>query len=186
MGSLRQRNRARTMRELQSTALDLFEAAAFDTVTIDDVAAAGGVSASTIYRYFGTKENLVIWDGADRNITDELAERIGKQPPLIAFRDSLMEAFSDEETSRALRRRVGFIYANPPVHAAAIEQDLKDRDALAAGFALVAGRKTPSIVDDTLAGVCMATLDAAIEHWHDADPDESLPDMIRQAFAALV
>ncbi len=173
------------MRELQSLALDLFSERGFDAVTVEEIAAAGGVSPSTVYRYFKTKEQLVTWDEADRDVTAELTKRLGKQPPVAAFRDSLIAAFSEAETLDALRRRVRFVYANPQVHAAAIEQDLTNRVELAAGFAAVAGRKSPSLEDDTLAGACMAALDAAVGHWVAADNDESLEDLITQAFAAL-
>ncbi len=173
------------MRELQGLALDLFEEHGFDAVTVEEIAAQGGVSPSTLYRYFGTKERIVTWDDADMNVTAELTKRLGKQPPLEAFRDAIIAAFSDDAAIASLRRRVRFIYANPQVHAAAIEQDLTDREELAQGFALVARRKEPSIEDDTLAGVAMAALDAAVGHWQASDDDVELADLIRQAFAAI-
>ena len=185
MVSLRERNKTRTMRELQGSALDLFVERGFDQVTVEDVAAAGGVSPSTIYRYFGTKERIVIWDEADRNITAELTRRLGRQPPMEAVRDSLIATFADIANLSRLLRRVQFIYATPQVHAAAVEQQLADQAELAAAFATASGRKQPSLEDSVLAGACTAALGAAVEHWQAGDGRASLPELITEAFEAL-
>ncbi len=167
-------------------ALDLFEADGFDAVTIDDVAAAGGVSASTIYRYFGTKEGLVVWDETDAGLEEELSRRLTETAPVQAFRDTLITAFADEKANTGLLRRVRFLYAVPQVHAAAIEQDLKDREELAVGYALAAGRKKPSLEDEVRASVCIAALDAAIGRWQRKDNRTPLATLIEQAFAAFL
>ncbi len=185
MASLRERNKIRAMRELQELALDLFDKSGFDTVTVGDIATAGGVSPSTIYRYFGTKERLVVWDRSDRDITTELRKRLGNQEPVTAVRDSLLAAFGDIADPKALLRRVQFIYTTPQVHTAAIEQELTDQAELAAAFAAVGGRKRPNLEDSVYAGACMAALGAAIEHWQAEDGRRHLPDLIAEAFAAL-
>lgn len=183
--SLRQRNRIRAMRELQEIALDRFEREGFDTVTVDQVAADAGVSPSTVYRYFGTKEGIVVWDEVDRDIDAQLVARLGKQPPIEAFRDSLIATFSDDEANQALLRRVRFMYATPQIHAAAIEAELEDQEELATSFALVGGRKRPSVADDVLAATCMAALGVAINHWQESEGKSKLSQLIAEAFAAL-
>ena len=185
MPGLRERNRNRAMRELQELALDMFEADGFDSVTVDNIAAAGGVSASTIYRYFGTKERLVTWEETDPALTKDLVRRLATTPPIQAFRDALLAALADEDANKPLLRRVRFLYAHPQVHAAAIEQDLKDQTELAEGFAQLAGRKTPSLEDKTRAGVCMAALDAAIGEWQRQDNDQPLATLIVRAFDTI-
>ena len=173
------------MRELQELALGLFIERGFDSVTVEDVGAAGGVSSSTIYRYFRTKEGLVVWDETDRDITIELTRRLGKQKPISAVRDSLIAAFADIADPTPLLRRVQFIYATPQVHAAAVEQQLTDQAELAEAFASVAGRKRPNLEDSVHAGACMAALGAAIEHWQAEDGKHELPALIAAAFDAL-
>jgi len=185
MATLRERNRNRAMRELQELALDMFEDDGFDAVTVEDIAAAGGVSASTIYRYFGTKERLVAWEEDNKELTKDLVRRLASTPPIQAFRDALITTLRNEEANRPLLRRVRFLFANPQVHAAAIEQDLRDQAELADGFAQVADRRTPSLEDKTQAAVCMAALDAAVEEWQRAENNHSLTDLIARAFAAI-
>ncbi len=173
------------MAEIQTLALDRFEADGFDAVTVEDLAAASGVSASTIYRYFGTKEAIVTWDEGDQELTAELIAHLRSSPPLEAFRDTLVSFYSDETANRPLLRRVRFIYNNPQVHAAAIEQGLRDQRELAVGFAQFSGRSEPSLDDKTRAGVCMAALDAAIEEWQTEGNKTALAQLIKKAFAAI-
>lgn len=50
------------MRTIHERALDLFDERGFDAVTIEEIAAAAEVSPSSVYRYFGTKEGLIVAD----------------------------------------------------------------------------------------------------------------------------
>lgn len=59
---LRERKRLTAMRTIQEKALDHFDERGFDAVTIEEIAAAADVSPSTVYRYFGTKEGLIVSD----------------------------------------------------------------------------------------------------------------------------
>ena len=69
---LRERKKATTMHRIQAVALDLFERHGFDAVSIEQVADAAEVSPSTVYRYFGTKEGLVIHDEYDDRVLELL------------------------------------------------------------------------------------------------------------------
>ena len=63
------------MRTIQERALDLFDARGFDAVTIEEIAAAAEVSPSSVYRYFGTKEGLLVADEFD-SMSQEALEGI--------------------------------------------------------------------------------------------------------------
>lgn len=180
---LRKRNRLAAQRRLQGIALNLFEERGFGDVTMQDVAQAGDVSESTLYRYFGTKEALVVWD--EYNMDAELVRRFQNQAPIPAFRDAIISTLTGQGDLNFLLRRVQFLYQTPQVHAAAIQKDLEERDDLAAGFAALAGRRKRSLQDDVLAGSCMAALDAAINHWQQANGDADLAELLREAFAAI-
>lgn len=180
--NLRQRNRLEAKRRLQDVALTLFEERGFDNVTMQDVAQEGEVSESTLYRYFGTKESLVVWD--EYELDSEIGRRLfKKQPPAAAFRDALITAFATQGSLATLLRRVRFLYATPQVHAAAVEQEFEDRDELAQAFAMVRGSKERSLEDDVLAGACMAALDAAMNHWQSSNGELNLSSLLEQAFA---
>ncbi len=185
MAGLRERNKHRTMAEIQNLALDMFGSDGFDAVTVEDIAATSGVSPSTVYRYFGTKERIVTWDETDQALTADLVKNLKASPPIRAFHEAVATRYSDEAANKPLRRRVQFIYANPQVHAAAIEQGLRDQADLATGFAQLSGRRKPSIEDRARAGVCMAALDAAIEEWQAPSNRKPLSSLIAAAFAVV-
>ncbi|MGK2348385.1 TetR/AcrR family transcriptional regulator [Actinomyces sp. W5033] len=69
---LRERKKAATMHRIQAAALDLFGQHGFDAVSIEQVADAAEVSPSTVYRYFRTKEGLVVHDEYDDRVLELL------------------------------------------------------------------------------------------------------------------
>ena len=59
--------RARAPRELELIALRLFAEQGFDETTVDQIAAAAGVSRRTFFRYFDSKP-AVLWSEFDREV----------------------------------------------------------------------------------------------------------------------
>lgn len=60
--SLVERRKRETTRDIVATAVELIDRDGFENTTIEDIAAAAGCSPRTIYRYFGTKEDLIFHD----------------------------------------------------------------------------------------------------------------------------
>ena len=58
--SLRERTRRAVTREIGEAALALFVERGYEATTIDDVAAAVGMSQRSVFRYFATKEEIVL------------------------------------------------------------------------------------------------------------------------------
>lgn len=93
--TLRERRRAETARLIQHTALRLTEAHDFDTVTVDAICAAAGISKRTFFNYFPIKEAVFVVgpppfapEAVDNFFTskaslfDALVELMGSRPPL--------------------------------------------------------------------------------------------------------
>lgn len=181
---VRQRNRLMTMRIVQEVAVDLIETRGFDDTTIEQIAEHSGVSASTIYRHFTTKENLVLWDEQDPVLDSELASRLGHQAPLRAFRDAAVSSLVERQDSDLFLRRLKLTYSVPSIWGAAARQDRLDRAELAAAIASVARRRRPIAADTVLAAVCLTILDVALEHWQASDGTQDLGELIDQTMAA--
>jgi len=58
--SLRKRNQIATIKLVQEKSVTMMHKQGFDETTIEAIAESSGVSASTIYRHFGTKEKIIL------------------------------------------------------------------------------------------------------------------------------
>lgn len=181
---LRERNRLAAMRLVQDTAVELFERYGYESTTIEAIAEASGVSTATIYRHFGNKETIVLWDERDNVITTELEQRLGLQPPLEAFRDAAIAAYDERDDRDRFLRRLRLAYANPSILGVAAQNEARNRSELAAGLAAADGRRRPTIDDDVTAAIALAALDVAFTRWQRTDVQHGLGRMISEAFSA--
>ncbi len=175
------------MRETQRSALEMFIDRGFTNVTVEQVAEAVGLSPSTVYRHFGTKEHLVLWDEHAADIDSALGKRLGVQPPLDAIRDALVESLAGRsgDEGRLLFQRVSYIYATVELHAAAVEADFRSRDELTAALELVlpVERRRAAPV---LAGAAMVALDVALDRWRTSEGSQPLEDLLVEAFGTII
>lgn len=109
-GGLRERKKAKTKAAIQRHAVRLFTEQGFAATTVEQIAEAAEVSPSTVFRYFPTKEELVVFDPYDPVIFAEFQ----RQPPELslvqAWRHALLAAFAnlteDEITGQLERGRL--------------------------------------------------------------------------------
>src|SRR5438105_94189 len=99
---LRERKKQRTQRDLRRVALDLFSRHGFDHVTTDDIAAAAEVSKSTFYRYFESKEDVLLGPAAEKleHMRAALAARPVDEAPLAAVHHALLSLAERYEVER--------------------------------------------------------------------------------------
>lgn len=62
MTTLRERHKQQAADAIAEVAHKLFRATGYDSVSVDDIAAAAGCSPRTVYRYFGSKEGVLFYD----------------------------------------------------------------------------------------------------------------------------
>ncbi|MEZ0067086.1 AcrR family transcriptional regulator [Streptacidiphilus sp. MAP12-20] len=118
----REQNRRRTHVALIRAATQLFRENGFESTTVRDIAAAAGVGERTFFRYFPSKESLVLQQVRDLVplLADEIRARPASADPLRALRDAVLE----------LARRHG---SSPAVLFAAPGPLRLDRDGLGSG-----------------------------------------------------
>ncbi|MGK8520453.1 TetR family transcriptional regulator [Nocardia asteroides] len=91
---LRERKKERTRRSIRVEAFRLFREQGYGETTIEQIAAAAEVSPSTFFRYFPTKEQLVLADDLDPMMLEALRRQPREVSPLTAFRGAVVEVFS--------------------------------------------------------------------------------------------
>ncbi len=175
--TLREHKRQRTKERIQDEAFALVRRDGFNATTIEAIAEAAEVSPSTVYRYFGTKEGVLLWDELEPPSWDVLHEELEQRPPLdallVTFERVMQLGFHvpDEE----MRARVRLIFELPQLRSAF-------RDALAdyeREFASVITERSDvgRLEARVIAVVAVGTFAAVMEDWAMA-PDE-------QPFAAV-
>jgi AcrR family transcriptional regulator len=111
------------MRTIQERALDLFDERGFDAVTIEQIAAAAEVSPSSVYRYFGTKEGVLVADEFDSMTEEAVAELVDVDDPVGSLLQIVRryEAAPGEgpQAGRSPWRRVRYFFQEPSVRRAA-------------------------------------------------------------------
>ena len=85
--SLRDRNRSRTRRDIESSALELFESQGYQNTTVEQITRRAGCSSATFFRHFGSKEDVLFAN--DQAAVDEIirfiAERSDRSATLLAL-----------------------------------------------------------------------------------------------------
>lgn len=187
MTSLRARNRLNAMRTVQRLALPMFLDRGFDDVGVDEIAGAAGMAASTVYRHFGTKEEIVLWDEHDVEIDQALERRLRRQPPLEAIRDAFVDTLGGRynEDLEFQLVRIRYIYATEQLHAAAVEADFRVRHELTEALQHVLSRQHRHAAP-IIAGASLLALDVAMERWQASEAVEPLADLLTQSFESLV
>ena len=77
----RTRKKAATRRSIQEHALRLFVEKGYDETTVEEIAAAAGVSHMTFFRYFPRKEAVVEYDEYDPLLEQLIAARPAGRSP---------------------------------------------------------------------------------------------------------
>ena len=85
---LRDLARSSVRDHVRDQALRLFDERGFDATTIDDIAAAVGMSSRTFFRYFSTKEDVVVGDPAPfgKVVRDAAVDRPDRESAWTALR----------------------------------------------------------------------------------------------------
>lgn len=133
---LRERRRRELARVIALTAVDLFERNGFAATTIEDIAAAAGISRTTFFRHCATKEAAVLVD--DAGLESELiraAEQVSSRRPLHELEgawESMTAVFDADPAGRERFLRVRRLMRNnPPLLAAGLERDARLTDHIA-------------------------------------------------------
>ena len=175
-----QQRRRRTQRALQEAAITLTGRCGLSGVTVDDIAAAAGVSRRTFFNHFPTKAAALFDpDPSDaERLAQLLAAASGSSDPWLALQTACVSFVAGHENVIVVRRRL--IAASPELdqyhraaHAhveAAIGQWALDQPGLHGFLATLYAHTAGAI----LLGAFMS--------WQPDDPPELLPELVRRGF----
>jgi len=186
---LRERHRRRTAADLEEAALILFTEKGFDAVTIDDIAASADVSRRTFFRYFASKEDVILSDHPRRlgELQAALDRRPADEPALTALRQAILSlAGSYEEQREHMLRRFRLINETPALEARSL---CLQRNWETGVTVMLADRMGVDPAEDLRPGVVAATTMAAMRiataNWLAGGGDGDLPAIVAAALDLL-
>ncbi len=182
---LRERKRLQTERRIQAAALERFGRRGFDEVTVEQVAEAAEVSVATVYRYFATKENLVLHDSIEHELTAAIIEAIRGGLDIPAALERVLEALPSESASDVeVDARVRIRLANE-VPAIAGAAHIRARARAAQLVDALKQTALDPLSARVQAMATLAALEAAADYWHDEPSAGTLRDVSLAAVRSL-
>ena len=154
---LRERKKAKTRAAIRDHAMRLFETQGYAATTVDQIAEAADVSPSTFFRYFPTKEDVVVTDDFDPPMVAALRAQPADLHPVEAIRRSIQVVFdaTPEEKWEQERRRQQLMMSVPELRARTAHQYLEAIELLAAVVAERAGLPADDFSARVLAGAVL-------------------------------
>jgi AcrR family transcriptional regulator len=178
----RQRKKTATRDRIRASALLLFGEQGYDATTVEQIAAAAGVSHMTFFRYFPAKEDVVLSDSYDPLIAGYISRTPASWPVGRRVRAVLVEGLrqvydADRDTLLAQNK---LIVSTP----ALLDRLWTDQIATQRLIltALGAGDDFDTRV---MVAACLAVASTAILAWVESDGALELPDLVERAFDAL-
>ncbi|MEV4347546.1 TetR family transcriptional regulator [Actinoplanes sp. NPDC049596] len=187
--TMAQRKRQVVSDELKVAALQLMAARGFDTVTVDEIVAAAGVSRRTFFRYYASKEDVVVemLETLGDQMRAELASRPAGEPTAVALRHAVEVAVLDcaGNTGKALPV-VQLVLRTPALYARSLERQTAWRYAMTAVLAARLGRDTATDMYPGLAvGVALTALEDVLRRWAESDGKSDPLELTARAFDVI-
>jgi AcrR family transcriptional regulator len=183
---LRERKKARTRAAIREHALRLFREQGYNATTVEQIAEAAEVSPSTFFRYFPTKEDVVLQDDMDVVGLEAFEAQPSGLSPIAAYRAATMQTFrslAPEELDR-FRETTQLTFTVPEVRARAVDELARSIEVVAAAIARRVGHSPDDPAARNVAGALIGVVLAATLPWAD-QPATDMLDRIDAALAHL-
>jgi AcrR family transcriptional regulator len=183
------RTRQLATREILETALRLFTEQGYDETTIAQIAREAGVSQRTLFRYFGTKEDLI--GGNQDRFGQVLTETISRQPAESgawdALRAGIAAVLALHESREQALKRFRLLHTTASLRAGWLEKRMRFQEDL---LPLIKARmhadsRTTDLRARAVIATAFACLDAASMAWAAGDGEGDIMDLYDECLAAV-
>jgi AcrR family transcriptional regulator len=185
----RQRKKTATSDRIRASALRLFREQGYDATTVEQIAAAAGVSHMTFFRYFPTKEDVALSDSYDPLIASAIAQTPASWPLIQRIRAVLVEGLrlvydTDRDT---LLAQVKLIVSTPALRERMWAGQLATQQVILQALEAEHDPDDPhaSFQARITVAACLAAASTAVLTWVENDGTPELPDLLEQAFDTL-
>lgn len=178
---LRERKKLKTRRAIQDHALRLFTAQGYDETTVEQIAAAAEVSPSTFFRYFPTKEDVVITDEYDPVMAQVFRAQPAELSPIEALRATFREVMTEmyEQDLDQIVTRTRLMLSVPALRARTF--DAMREGTMGVVIEIIAervGRAQDDPDVQAFSWAVMGVMQAAVYTWLDNQETTDLPALV--------
>ena len=187
---LRERKKARTRASIREHALRLFREEGYQRTTVEKIAEAAEVSPSTFFRYFPTKEDVVLQDDMDVRLLEALEQQPPELGPVAAVRAAARQMFTSytDADMDVLRETTALTLTVPEIRARALDEFARTIGTVAEALAKRADRPADDLAVRTAAGAIIGVIMAITmpwEGWSEGTAFEDSFGRIDEALAVL-
>ena len=187
---LRERKKARTRASIREHALRLFREQGYQATTVEQIAAAAEVSPSTFFRYFPTKEDVVLQDDMDTRMIEALERQPAELSPLGAVRAAVREVWTSYNTAdvEVISQTTVLTLTVPEIRARALDEFARTINVISEAVAKRAGRSPDDLAVRVMAGAIIGVIMSITlpwEAWSDRRTLEDTFQPIEQGLALL-
>jgi AcrR family transcriptional regulator len=183
---LRERKKARTRASLREHALRLFRAQGYAATTVEQIAEAAEVSPSTFFRYFPTKEDVVLQDDFDLIAGEKFEAQPPGLSPVAALRAAMRETFAEAPADQMAQWHElnKLTTTAPELRSRVLEELVRSVGMLADLIAKRLGRDPSDLAVRTLAGAIIGVGMSAMITTQD-DPSADVTALMDAGLALL-
>nr|WP_310714949.1 TetR family transcriptional regulator [Streptomyces lydicus] len=164
---LRERKKLQTRRAIRRAAYRLFEEQGYDATPVDQIAEAAEVSPSTVFRYFPTKEDIVLTDAYHAVLEAGIRARPADEPPVESIRQATVAALGTvgPEDRGELLQHIRLIREVPAIRGRTAEHTARDAAMISAVLAERSGRPADDLELRVVSSAVLAALQEAMLSW---------------------
>ncbi|MFJ9150648.1 TetR family transcriptional regulator [Streptomyces sp. NPDC102270] len=131
--SIREQTRSVVRSLLARTAVELFAAQGYDNTTLEEIAAAAGVSRRTLFNYFPSKEDLALGGLSEQGelIAERFAQRPADEDCWVSLRAAFQVVEEIEITAEHRLELITLLFGNESLRAGHAEKQARWQDLLA-------------------------------------------------------
>lgn len=170
--SLRDRQKDALRLELRDAAIALFDRQGFAATSVDEIARTAGVSRSTFFRYFGSKEAILATDTDQSTevFLAALAARPASESRMEAVENALVElteALRSDERREEMLVHDRIIASDPSLTAARDAAAARWRQEVSRALAARGGRAEPDVEDELAAAILSQITEHLGDRWRE-------------------
>ncbi|MFE1912480.1 TetR/AcrR family transcriptional regulator [Streptomyces anandii] len=184
---LRERKKIKTREAIRDATYALIKEQGYDATTIEQIADRAEVSPSTVFRYFPTKEDIVLTDEYDPLMLEELRARPAGEPWIDSLRHVIHMALDvlTEEDPETVRTRAHLAIQVPAVRSRMVESMSETGRMLREAIAERSGLAPDSLEARVYAMSLTGGLLEVYLHWAENGFQDDLRGLVDRALDVL-